>query len=140
MQSGVKLLKRLKVKNPERCIGCMSCVLACARERYGVISMDRSAIRVKTQGGIEGYFAVIACRACEDPACADSCDSKALVTKNNRLYLNEEKCTGCKKCADACLIGAIPFDESLKKPVICIHCGTCAKFCPHEVLVMEGGE
>ncbi|MEI7590665.1 MAG: 4Fe-4S dicluster domain-containing protein [Deltaproteobacteria bacterium] len=41
---------------------------------------------------------------------------------------------GCGHCQDACLIGAVQIDESTGKPSICIHCGYCVKFCPHNVL------
>jgi ferredoxin len=32
------------------------------------------------------------------------------------------------------LIGAVFWDEEINKPMICIHCGYCTKFCPHGVL------
>jgi Fe-S-cluster-containing hydrogenase component 2 len=129
-------MKRIKVKNPERCIGCMSCVFACARTRYGVISTDRSAIHVKTTGGIESEFAIVACRMCEDPPCVASCPEYAIEVRDS-LYFIKEKCTGCKKCVEACLLGAIEFDEELNQPLICIQCGACAKFCPHDILELE---
>lgn len=130
---------RLKVKNPERCIGCMGCVLACARTRYGVISTHRSAIKVRTTGGVIGSeFAIIACRGCEDPACVHACEYGALRVRKGRLRLEPEKCTACMACVEACLIGAITFDEELKKPLVCTHCGSCAEFCPHGVLEVEG--
>ena len=131
------MLKRLKVKTPERCIGCMSCVLACARERYGVISTDRSAIHVLTTGGIESDFVIIACRMCPDPPCVAACPTQALVVKRGSLHLYRDRCNACKKCVDACLLGAIFFDEELNIPLICIQCGQCAKFCPHDILELE---
>lgn len=129
---------RLKIKAPERCIGCMSCVFACARTRYGVISMERSAIKVRSTGGVMGSeFTIITCRACEDPACAHACKYEALVMEKGRLHLEPEKCTACKACVDACLIGAITFDEKLNMPILCVHCGSCVEFCPHSVLKLE---
>jgi Fe-S-cluster-containing hydrogenase component 2 len=130
-------MKRIKVKNPERCIGCMGCVFACARTRYDSISMDRSAIHVETVGGIESEFAIIACRMCEDPPCVASCPTDAIENRNGNLHFDARKCDGCKKCIGACLIGAIYFDEELNNPLICIQCGVCAKFCPHDVLELE---
>ncbi len=115
----------------------MSCVLACARTRYGVISLQRSAIKVRTTGGVIGSeFAIIACRACEDPACVHACEYGAL-TIGRGLHLKSEKCTGCRACVEACLIGAITFDEELGRPILCTHCGRCAEFCPHGVLEVE---
>jgi Pyruvate/2-oxoacid:ferredoxin oxidoreductase delta subunit len=31
---------------------------------------------------------------------------------------------------------AINFDEETRKPIICRHCGVCARFCPHDCLQM----
>ncbi len=130
-------MRRIKVKNPERCIGCMGCVFACARTRYGVISTDQSAIKVKTQGGIETEFAIIACRACRDPACVHACPTGALMLKDGNVRFDEKKCTGCRKCGEACLVGAITFNEDNNMPIICVHCGNCARYCPHDVLELE---
>ncbi len=131
-------MPRLKVKNPERCMGCMSCVFACARIVHGVISTDRSAIKVRTTGGVIGSeFAIITCRLCEEPACVHACEYEALLMDKGRLNFEPEKCTACKACVEACLIGAITFDEELNKPIVCTHCGSCAEFCPHDVLEVE---
>jgi len=65
--------RRLKVAHPERCIGCFSCMFACSRINTGRASLDRSAIKIKTQGGLEGDFAVVVCHACKDPPCVGAC-------------------------------------------------------------------
>jgi NAD-dependent dihydropyrimidine dehydrogenase PreA subunit len=31
---------------------------------------------------------------------------------------------------------AIGFDNEKQKPIICHHCGSCAKYCPHGCLTM----
>jgi len=47
---------------------------------------------------------------------------------------DENKCTGCRLCAKACLEGAIISDEKTGKPIYdisrCIFCGDCIKICP----------
>ena len=48
--------RRLKVSHPERCIGCLGCMFACSRIHSGNASLQDSAIKVQTQGGIEGDF------------------------------------------------------------------------------------
>jgi Fe-S-cluster-containing hydrogenase component 2 len=48
-----------------------------------------------------------------------------------------DRCIGCKACVDACLIGAVQWDEVGGKPVICVHCGLCARFCPYGVVALE---
>jgi len=32
------------------------------------------------------------------------------------------------------MVHAIEFDVDERKPIICHHCGVCAKFCPHGCL------
>jgi Fe-S-cluster-containing dehydrogenase component len=127
-------LRKLKVAHPERCIGCLSCMFACSRINASRASLDRSAIKIKTQGGIEGDFVVVVCHACEDPPCVKACPEGALVQKPDKsVVFNRELCTGCARCVDACLIGAISLNGD-EKAVKCKHCGACVAFCPHDVL------
>lgn len=53
------------------------------------------------------------------------------------MDLNPSKCIGCERCAEACPIGAVFWDHGLNKPNICVHCGYCVGYCPHEVLEIE---
>jgi len=76
-----KKRRRLKVAHPERCIGCLGCMFACSRTRTGTVSLQNSAIKVQTQGGIEGDFRVIVCRGCADAPCARACPTGALEKK-----------------------------------------------------------
>lgn len=126
--------RRLKVAHPERCIGCLSCMFACSRINTGRASLERSAIRIKTQGGIEGDPIVVVCHACEDPACVRACPMGALSRKEDgSVVFDRDLCDGCGRCVDACLIGAISLDSE-GKAVKCKHCGACVAFCPHDVL------
>jgi len=115
-------------------------MFACVR-RLGKLGIEESAIRIKAQGGIEGYFTIIVCRACPDPPCAKVCPTKALVPREGGgVILNKEKCVKCGACAQACIIRAISFDKE-GYPVICIHCGYCVQYCPHGILsLVEVGE
>jgi anaerobic carbon-monoxide dehydrogenase iron sulfur subunit len=132
-----KKRRRLKVAHPERCIGCLGCMFACSRIRQGTASLMDSAIKIQTRGGIEGDFVVVVCRGCENPPCVRACASGALERKSDgRVVFHEELCTSCKKCEEACLIGAISSGKE-GKPIKCIHCGACVAFCPHGVLELE---
>ncbi|MEW6068247.1 MAG: 4Fe-4S binding protein [Nitrospirota bacterium] len=131
---------RLILKDTERCVGCQICMFACVR-RQGEAGLARACIGVRSAGGLERGFIVIVCRACEDPPCAKVCPVDALTPrKDGGVRLDITKCIGCGLCRDACLLGAIFWDDEINKPMICIHCGYCAKYCPHGILKQEKKE
>jgi Pyruvate/2-oxoacid:ferredoxin oxidoreductase delta subunit len=35
---------------------------------------------------------------------------------------------------------AVNFDQETGRPIICRHCGICARFCPHNCLQMVEAE
>lgn len=129
--------KRLVIVDPNKCVGCQLCVLACS-QRFGVAGFNKSAIAVRSAGGIERGFVVIVCRACEDPPCARACPVDALIRRRGGgVILNPSKCIGCGMCVQACDIGAVLWDNEWMKPTICTHCGYCVEHCPHGVLALE---
>ncbi|MEM3493874.1 MAG: 4Fe-4S binding protein [Thermoplasmata archaeon] len=129
--------KRLVIVDAQRCVGCQMCMFACTR-KYGYGGTGKSAILVRSVGGMEHGFSVIVCRACTEPACAKVCPTGALRNREGGgVSLDREKCIGCGFCAQACTFGAIFWDNETNKPEICIYCGYCVNYCPHGVLAME---
>ena len=132
--------RRLAVVDSDLCVGCQSCMFACAR-RSGDGGLADSRILVRSDGGIERGFVVIVCRACPDPQCMKVCPAEALIPREGGgVKLQSERCLGCRLCVDACPLGAAFWDDQKNKPAICVHCGYCAKYCPHGVLAMENWE
>lgn len=130
------MARRLSVVDVERCVDCLLCALACAR-RFGEGGLARSAIAVRSAGGVERGFVVVVCRACSDPPCLAACPVGAVEKTRVGVKVLADRCIGCRACVAACPIGAVAWDEERGKPVICVHCGLCATFCPHGVLALE---
>lgn len=133
------MAKVIKADGMNKCIGCYSCMLSCSAINHKSHSLEKSAIKIKTSGGLRGRFTSTICLACNDErACLEACPSGALEKRaGGGVILKAERCIGCKKCVSACVVGAISFDEDIEKPIICRHCGVCTNFCPHECLRME---
>lgn len=134
------MAKRLRAVEMNKCLGCFTCMSVCSAVNKKAFSLSKAAIRVRTVGGMSTRFIAINCLGCdEDPACAAACPSSALKPrKGGGVILDESKCIGCRKCADACSARAVNFDEDTNLPIICHHCGICARFCPHKCLQMVG--
>ncbi len=131
------MAKRLAVLDKERCVGCQSCMFACAR-RPGAGGLGGTSIWVRSAGGIRKGFVVIVCRACPDPPCARVCPTDALLLRpGGGVRLKPELCIGCRNCAEACSYGAVLWDGEQNKPEICVYCGYCAGYCPYDVLGLE---
>ena len=135
----LSIAKILKAKEMSRCIGCFSCMLTCAAVNQHNHSLAKSAIKIRTVGGLSGKFVAVVCAGCKDVrACAQACPSGALVDRDGGgVNLLADKCTGCQKCVAACALGAVTFHSATGKPIICKHCGVCQRFCPHDCLDME---
>lgn len=128
----------LSVKNPGQCIGCYSCMIACATGVHRNFSLDKSAILIKTSGGYQGRVVVNSCRGCHDPNCVKMCPEDALNKRiGGGVVFKRDICTGCGKCIGGCVIGAIRYDKEEKRPIVCIQCGLCTEMCPHSVIEME---
>lgn len=128
-------------KGMNKCIGCFTCMSVCAIANYNDHSVAKSAIRIRTIGGMTTNYIAEVCRACKDPACKEACPADALTLRpGGGVELHEEKCYGCRKCVTACSVRAVNFNKDTLKPIICCHCGICTTFCPHDCIVMEETE
>lgn len=133
------MVKVLRPEDMNKCIGCFTCMITCAAVNEQSHSITKSRIKIKTAGGLQGRFVANVCNACSDERpCMEACPSGALVKRSGGgVTFKPERCIGCRRCVDACTIQAAHFDDTARKPLICKHCGVCAKFCPHGCLKME---
>jgi len=131
----------LNPKGMNKCIGCLTCALVCSVSNQENHSINKSAIKIRTTGGMASTFVAIVCRGCRKPACREACPADALELRpGGGVLLNKEKCFGCRRCVPACSVGAVNFDTETQRPIICSHCGVCTTFCTHDCLPMEEAE
>ncbi len=106
------------IANPDRCIGCRTCEIACV--------LAHSAEDALVAGTIDQHFtprlrviktatvsAPVQCRQCEDAPCANVCPTKAIVNKDNTIQVVPEACIGCKSCMMACPFGVMDIVPQL---------------------------
>jgi Fe-S-cluster-containing dehydrogenase component len=128
-------MKLLKAPRMERCIGCHSCSLACARLVHKTLSWSTAGIRIKSSGGLSTGFEARVCLACDPAPCAKVCPTGAFRQRTGGgVKVRKPLCIRCGKCAEACPVDAVSMNSETGFPAVCIHCGQCVSFCPHDCL------
>ncbi len=129
-------MKILTTPHMERCIGCYSCSLACARLVHKNLSWLTAGIRIKSSGGLSTGFNAVTCLACDPAPCAAVCPTGAYAQRvGGGVPVKKRLCIRCGECADACPVEAVYLDNT-GDPFVCIHCGRCVAFCPHACIEM----
>ena len=107
-------LNSFVVANPNKCIGCKACELACATVHsesnnvgYTVGTMETPVISRLYLVKDDDFCMPIQCRHCEDAPCANTCPVGAITQDKSGISVNEKACIGCKTCLLACPFGAI---------------------------------
>ncbi len=129
-------MKILTTPRMERCIGCHSCSLACARLVHQRLSWDTAGIRIASSGGLSTGFEARTCLACTQAPCAAACPTGAYSQRRGGgVIVRMNICIRCGNCARACPVDAIYLDPT-GDPFVCLHCGQCVPYCPHDCLEM----
>lgn len=127
-------MKILTTPRMDRCIGCHSCSLACARLLHQRLSWETAGIRIQSSGGLTTGFTAVHCLVCDPPPCAAVCPTGAFAPrKGGGVIVRKKLCNRCGACATTCPVDAVFIDQD-GEPFVCVHCGRCVPFCPHDCL------
>lgn len=124
--------------NPERCIGCKQCQMACAVEHsesksiYQAIGEDRKPRpRVLVAPGIDMDTSYPnKCRHCDPAPCVTVCPTGAIRRDEEMetVVVDPDKCITCAMCAMVCPFDVITFYPSYKATLdkeVAIKCDHC---------------
>jgi len=111
--------------NPEICIGCRSCIIACKQHNKLPRQVAyRSCVEVERgeYPNLQLTFFSIACMHCTNPPCMRVCPARAIYkTSEGIVLVNQDVCIGCGYCAFACPFGVPTFNPE-GKMVKCTFC------------------
>src|SRR6187200_1413708 len=129
--------------DPNRCIGCQSCVQACSEcdthKGHSMIHLEYvdRAHSVQT--------APVVCMHCDSPTCAEVCPADAIKRTEDGVVQTARKprCIACNNCVLACPFGVPKMNTDYKLMMKCDMCydrtsvgkkPMCATVCPSEAL------
>ncbi len=134
----------------DRCLGCLSCVTACAVEHsqsktlFGALSESPAPrSRVYVEWAAPDKKVPIVCRQCEDSPCMYACISGAITRNEAGVVITDpDKCIGCWTCVMVCPYGVIGRDVNGAKAYRCDRCPdrempACVSACPTGALVYD---
>ncbi len=103
----------------KKCIGCNACVLACKAEHFLPPDIFWSRVLISETGvypAVTKLIYPIRCNQCQEPKCVEVCPTGATRQRDDGIvWIDEDKCVGCRYCVIACPYQARVFYEDGKK-------------------------
>ncbi|MFK5882713.1 MAG: 4Fe-4S dicluster domain-containing protein [Sulfurospirillum sp.] len=110
--------------DPDRCMGCHSCEIACATSHSDYDLQTSVLMRIKSYPSrntvikVGNLTTVIQCVSCDAP-CIDPCPIDVINRYDEFggvVKIDEENCIGCKACAKACPYDVIKMVDEIIPP------------------------
>lgn len=129
--------------DPNRCIGCESCVQACSECDT---HKGHSMIHLEQVNRYESPQTVpVVCMHCDSPTCAEVCPADAIKRTEDGVVQTARKprCIACSNCVLACPFGVPKMNTSFELMMKCDMCydrtsegkrPMCATVCPSQAL------
>ena len=123
--------------NPERCIGCRQCELACAVEHSSsrevwsaFLEVPSPHARVHVAPGPDGTSFPNLCRHCDPAPCMQICPTAAISRhpSTDAVVVDDARCIGCAMCAVVCPFDVLTFHATPTGPpgvAVAVKCDGC---------------
>ncbi len=125
------------IVHPERCVGCMQCMAACAtaHSRSGKLftaTLEKPVPRPRIHVGAGRYGEGFPnrCRHCDPAPCMLACLPGAIsrLPETSTVHIDPDLCINCASCAMTCPFGVIRYHEDADAPpdkVVAVKCDNC---------------
>jgi anaerobic carbon-monoxide dehydrogenase iron sulfur subunit len=125
------------VVHPERCVGCMQCMIACAVAHSRTGSLFAAPLeaplpkpRIHVGAGRFGEGFPNRCRHCDPAPCRFACLPGAIsrIPETRTVRIDPDLCINCASCAMACPFGVIRYHEDAAAApgqVVAVKCDNC---------------
>jgi Fe-S-cluster-containing dehydrogenase component len=134
--------------NSELCVGCQTCEVACKHEHGSPVGVNRIRVLKKgpymKNGKLRLDFHPIRCMHCTNATCMEACPVDAISRAPLGIVtIDDETCTGCKLCIEACPIAAPQLNPEKGVVELCNLCShrtrrglppMCVKHCMTKAL------
>lgn len=146
-----------------KCSGCYNCQLACKDEHcendwrpYAAPQPLTGQFWCKVTEHVQGtipkvkiHYIAKMCAHCADAACIAACPENAISRREDGFVLIDPgKCSGCRRCMEACEYDVIYFNDRLNIAQKCTGCAhlldhgasqpRCSEACPTDAIVFAG--
>ncbi|UCE90743.1 MAG: 4Fe-4S dicluster domain-containing protein [Methanobacteriota archaeon] len=131
-------MPKMLVPYPDKCTGCRFCEMACSLFHEGKINHADARLQVH-KGDVKTDFPVVCtnCVACGEECCVNACPTEAISVVDGIVKVDEDECTACGECVEACPFGVMRMEETAFKCDLCGGDPTCVKFCPMGAIKYE---